>query len=60
MPNANQKKVHFILIYMLKQQITPKKLKNQCQFFRHVTNGIQFSYASLQANAKRVKILDIK
>ena len=57
-----QKKGTSILIFMLKRWKTPKKSKNQCHFFRHVTsvfhwkNLPQSSYVSLQANAMGVWI----
>ena len=47
-------------LYFCKSDKTPKKTKNQCHFFRHVTSGIHwktfaaFCYDLLQANAMRV------
>ena len=37
-PNANEQKFTSILIFMLKRWKTPKKSKNPCEFFHHVTS----------------------
>ena len=58
-PNAN-KKVYFNPYIYAKATNNPKKLKNQCQFFGHVTGVFHwkifstFSYASSQTNDIRV------